>query len=279
MTFTKMRTAADLFATFLVTIAAVFFLWTQFEARFLRPTQDQKPQNVSGLTIAGDKVRHARGTGTVALVEFTDYECPYCGHYARNTAPDVDKEFVATGKLRYVVFNFPLELIHPRAKKAGEAAECAARQGHFWEMRERLFSVQADLGAIPQLVRPLSLDYETFTRCLQGESTEQIAADLAEGRRLGVTSTPTFFFGHVQGDGSIQLAKRISGAVPIEMLRETISSIIGNGQPKDWRSLFSMYSSNDLAVARRRMDSERWASAVQVGSLATQGATLLAGPR
>ena len=102
----------------------------------------------------------------LVLIEFTDYQCPFCARHARETMPALDAEYIASGKLRYVVMDFPLESIHPAAPKAAEAGHCAGEQGKYWEMHDRLFENQrnlahVDLGANAQ---ELALDPVTFKR-------------------------------------------------------------------------------------------------------------------
>lgn len=230
-----MKKTFEVFSTILVSVAAALLLWTQIEKRW-RPVEPSRaprvegarpPQDVEGLKIEASRIRYTQGTGDIALVEFTDYECPYCGRHARETSPRIHKEWVEPGTVRHVLFNFPLERIHPNARKAGEAAECAARQGRFWEMHNRLFSDPNGLVAdLAQPVNGLELDVTTFKRCMDGEAADAISADLAEGRRLGVTTTPTFFVGIVQGDGSIHLAKRVSGARSFEVFQDLIRSVV-----------------------------------------------------
>jgi protein-disulfide isomerase len=221
-----MRKSLDVISTALVAIAAAFFLWTQVETRWMRPRNDGKPQNVDGLAIDASVVRHSKGTASIALVEFTDYECRFCSRHALQTTPDIDKQLVETGALRHIVFNFPLEALHPKVRKAHEAAECAARQGRYWQMHQRLFGGSPfALDDLLKLGEALGLDNVAFKQCLAGEAADVVTADLNEGRRLGVTSTPTFFVGVVQPDGSIQLVKRILGAKPFEDFRKTVEAV------------------------------------------------------
>jgi protein-disulfide isomerase len=171
-------------------------------------------------------ITHVRGTGSVALVEFADYECPFCARHAKETAPTIKEELLDSGQIQHVFFNFPLA-IHAHAQKAGEAAECAARQGRFWEMHERLFedtSALADTDLIAKAAA-IGLDVTKFRECLtSGATASDVRADLDEGRRLGVNSTPSFFVGVRQPDGTISLLRRISGAVPFATLSEAIQA-------------------------------------------------------
>jgi protein-disulfide isomerase len=78
----------------------------------------------------------------VTVVEFSDYQCPFCGRHARETLPKIDETYIKTGKVKYVFRDFPLERIHPNAVKAAEAARCAGESGKYWEMHNRLFGDQ-----------------------------------------------------------------------------------------------------------------------------------------
>jgi len=222
----------DFSATALVAVAAGLFIWAQVEARWIRKPQPPQVQDVKGVVLQASTLRNVKGSGLVALVEFTDYECPFCGAYARETAPAVDK-MVDSGTLRHVVFNFPLEKIHPNARRAAEAAECSARQGRYWEMHWRLFRDRnrLDEESIGEAVEALGLDKGKFKQCASGESSEQITKDIAEGFRLGVKGTPTFFVGTVQADGSIKLIKRFSGAAPLDYIKRVVDDVRRMAKP------------------------------------------------
>jgi protein-disulfide isomerase len=184
-------------------------------------------EKVSNLTIEAALARQVIGTGSLALVEFSDYQCPFCGRHARDTGPAIRQRFVDTGQLRHVALNFPLPM-HGQAQKASEAAECAGRQGRFWEMHDVLFANATALDG-PNLIeyaRTLHLDVAAFEFCLSGALTaDTVRADVAEGRRLGVSSTPVFFLGRVAADGSIQLLWRINGAQPLTEFTRVIQEL------------------------------------------------------
>jgi protein-disulfide isomerase len=221
----KMNRTLEILSSVVVTVAAALLIWTQFENRWSRPAKDNKVQDVRNLTIDASLVTHTRGRGGVALVEFTDYECPFCARHTRDTVPLIEADLLKSDKIRHVVFNFPLEPIHPTSRRASEAAECAARQGRYWQMHDRLFGPSKPEAQLRQLAEGLRLNEAAFSRCLAGEATDAITAQIAEGRRLKVTSTPTFFVGIVQADNSIKLMKRISGAVPFTHFQKAISDV------------------------------------------------------
>lgn len=174
-------------------------------------------------------VRDAAAQGSpdskVVLVELSDFECPFCGQYAQMTYPELRRQFVETGKIRYVFRNLPLEEIHPRASKAEEVAECARAQGKFWEMHDRIFANQRALG-VPELeshAQALGLDLARFQSCLaDGKAGTRIKEDLVEAKRLGLTGTPAFLIGEFQADGSVRITRRITGAQPFQVFQAAL---------------------------------------------------------
>ncbi|MEQ1898439.1 MAG: DsbA family protein [Vicinamibacterales bacterium] len=167
------------------------------------------------LSIVDAATRGASDAGLV-LVEFSDYECPFCGRYARDTFPQIDERYVKTGKLRYVFKNFPIEQLHPHALKAAQAAECAGAQGPYWPMHDRLFARQDALSdeALIASASAEGLTISTFMACLGQEVGPRIRQHLEEGRAAGVEGTPTFFLGTPGPDGTVRVTRRLTGALP-----------------------------------------------------------------
>lgn len=137
----------------------------------------------------------------VVLVEFSDYQCPFCARHFAQTWPQLKANFVDTGRVRYVLKDFPLSAIHPQAQKAHEAARCAGEQGAYWDMHALLFAEQATWSGEDAAVQRfkafaerLQLDAGAFEACLDsGRWAAAVNADLNEGARLGLTGTPSFF--------------------------------------------------------------------------------------
>lgn len=162
--------------------------------------------------------RPARGPddAEVTMVEFVDFECPFCGNYARDTFPRVMSEY--GDRVRYVSRHFPLDS-HPHAADAAAAAECAHAQGRYWQLHERLFANQEQLGkrGLAAQARRAGLDMQRYSACLDAPTTlGRIQTDVDDGRRYGVTGTPTFFV-----DGKI-----IRGAQPYEQIKAELDSAL-----------------------------------------------------
>lgn len=161
------------------------------------------------ISLAGTPVRGAAGV-PVTLVEFADYECPYC----QQIQPVLDKlEAEYKGKLAFAYKDFPLS-IHPNAQKAAEATRCAEAQDKYWAFHDALVAKkQFEVPVLKQLARELKLDGQKFDKCLDsGEKTDAVKAHAAEAQGLGVQGTPTFFMN----------GRYVSGAISYETLRAMV---------------------------------------------------------
>src|SRR5262245_22102200 len=139
---THLKSAVDLLATVTMIAAGGLVVWRMYHSPSSAATSPQTPtvKELKNERIDSARITHTLGTGDVALVEFADYQCPYCARHAVQTFPDIKTKLIDQGMVRYVFINFPLTQIHPFAFKAAEAAECAAGQNKYWEMHERLFA-------------------------------------------------------------------------------------------------------------------------------------------
>lgn len=225
MSLDRIKTTVDLVSAFMVIIAAGVLIFTRSTSSVVRQDPPQQVLDVNGTIIDAHTIRHSIGSGKVALVEFSDYDCPFCARYEREAAPQVKKQLVDDGLLRLVEFNYPLRQIHATAEMAAEAAECAGRQGHYWEMHNALFSIGRTItdDDVARLTSVLGLDVPTFSQCRSREATAYVASDIAEARALGVRATPTFFVGVMTEAGSIRLLKQVVGTLTFERVRKLAS--------------------------------------------------------
>jgi protein-disulfide isomerase len=146
----------------------------------------------------------------------------------------LEQEYVKTGKVKYVVRDFPLASMHNNAFKAAEAAHCAGAQGKYWEMHTRLFANQRALGLgdLPSHAQALRLDMPGFQQCLaSGRYTEAIRQGMADGQQAGVTGTPTFFLGVTEPhDSQVKVLRVITGAQPYAAFQAAINSLLSEQQ-------------------------------------------------
>ena len=176
--------------------------------------------DISGAPVQGST------TARFVIVEFGDFQCPYCGDHAKQVLPKLYRDYVAKGKLLYAFLNFPLP-IHEDAPMAAAAAACAGDQGKFWEMHHRLF----DTGriAMDQLyihATDLGLDTPRFRQCLD-HGDVHISDDYAQGMRAHVSGTPTFFLGRIVGH-MVMATAVFRGAVSYRSFEAAIDEIVNN---------------------------------------------------
>ena len=158
----------------------------------------------------------------ITIVEFSDYECPYC----RTWHTEVYSQLIdAYGdQVRFVYRDFPLESIHVNAKPAAEAANCAYEQGEFWDFHDKLFSMELGLNseAYQEYATQLELDIDEFQDCVEsGRYQEEVQSDFEFAANLGVRSTPTFFVNGIA----------VVGAQPFEVFQQVIEKELAGEIP------------------------------------------------
>ena len=197
-------------------------------ARGARPAQ--KPFKPSDVSIDGSPVM-GQAEAPITIVEFTDYQCPFCRRHATGTFTQIKKDYVDTGKVRYVVMQFPLKAIHPHATKASEASLCAGEQGKYWDMHHRIFHDTKTFNQ-EEWVRhaeALGLDMGSFNDCLEnGKKTAKVEQDLKEGTALGVRGTPGFFLGRTDPDNpnKFKAVEFLRGAYPFPQFKLIIDKLL-----------------------------------------------------
>jgi protein-disulfide isomerase len=175
-----------------------------------------------------DDLRAARTRGSptapVTVYEMGDFQCPVCARFARETMPLLEREYIATGKVRWVFVNFPLPM-HPNAEPAAELAMCAAKQDRFWAMHDLLYRHQDRWAELHEpatvflsLADSAGIDRERVVQCLRSGATRELVRADAEGStRSGATGTPNFYI-----EGGL-----IRGALPMGAFRQVLDSIVG----------------------------------------------------
>jgi protein-disulfide isomerase len=168
----------------------------------------------------------------VTIVEFTDYQCPFCARYSNDTFSQIEKEYIETGRVRYVVRDYPIEAAHPQAFKAHEAVHCAADQGKRHEMHKRIFANQRTMSVndLVSHAAALGLDTSRFEKCLaEGTHAAKIRSAIAAGEHAGVRGTPTFFVGLTEPDSAkLKAVRRIVGAQPYGAFKRAIDELLSS---------------------------------------------------
>ncbi len=185
--------------------------------------QQQAPVKVKMKVESGSQIL-GRDDAPVTIVEFSDYQCPFCRRYHGTAFADLKKYYIDTGKVRYVIRDFPLD-IHPNASNAALASRCAGEQNQFWAMRELMLAASADLSpdSITKFGTQLNLDAAKFHACMDVKRySADIQRDVAAASSLGINATPSFIIGKTAKD-QIE-GVRIAGALSYPALEAAIQN-------------------------------------------------------
>jgi protein-disulfide isomerase len=163
------------------------------------PVNDNvKLTNVTGYVLG-------KADAPLTMVEFTDLQCPFCRQFHTTAFEQIKKDYIDTGKLRYISRDFPLDSIHPYAQAAARASRCAADQGKFWDMRHAILVNNATLSndVFATFAADLKMNVNTFKACTADTSKFQveIQKDLSEGSAVGIQGTPSFVIGKTSANG------------------------------------------------------------------------------
>jgi protein-disulfide isomerase len=156
----------------------------------------------------------------ITIIEYSDFECPFCAKFYTESHHKIEEAFLTTGKAKMVFRHFPLSF-HANAQKAAEAIECAKDQDNFWAMHDKLFENSDTLGvdAIKGYAVDLGLDAVAFGDCLDTDKyADKVANDMSEGSALGISGTPGFLINGI----------KVSGALPFEEFQKIINAELGN---------------------------------------------------
>lgn len=167
----------------------------------------------------------------ITVVEFSDYQCPFCARNYRDVMPKLQEEYIDTGKVRFVMREYPLASIHKDATNASIAALCAGDQGKYWDMHDIMFENQRTLGVdnLKSFADTIGLDTSTFNECLDGKKhAEQVRKDMASAAKLGMGGTPGFFIGRTDPNDpdKVEMSVYLKGAKPIDSFRASINDLL-----------------------------------------------------
>lgn len=232
--FARVQSIVETAATVLVAGAVLFMALGRADDPSERPSavraaaRQAPPLPVEPISLEG-AILDGSTQARVGLVLYSDFECPFCGRFARDTLPEIQSRYVRPGKVLLAFRHFPLP-IHKLARQAAEAAVCADRQGLFWPFHDRLFLDRKNLdrASLDVDARTAGLDEAQFAECMSGpgKAADRVEADRRGGEPLGVSGTPTFFLGTLQEDGRLQAAQRISGALPFEAFQAVLDPLL-----------------------------------------------------
>jgi protein-disulfide isomerase len=182
----------------------------------------------------GDNPMLGNPDAPLTLVEFSDYQCPFCRQFSESTLPALRKDYIDPGKLRYAFRDFPIAQIHPLARKAAEAARCAGDGGKYWDMHDLLFRNQRALRAeqVQAYAEQLHLDAQAFGTCLENAKYEaHVQRDFREGASAGVRGTPAFVLGKTRTDGTVE-GVLVSGLRSLDDFQHEVERLLAEEGPR-----------------------------------------------
>jgi protein-disulfide isomerase len=201
------------------------------QIRQLLEKQAVAPREQAGEQITKAKVStegaYAIGSkdAPLTMVEFTDFQCPFCQRFHVSTFADLKRNYIDTGKLRFVSRDLPLDF-HPNAMQAANAGRCAGEQGQFWAMRDRMNSNpdKLDINNLVSYAQDLKLNVAAFRGCVESQKyKDAIQADANTAQQIGANGTPSFVLGKTTADGVD--GELIIGAMPYQVFDQKLKDL------------------------------------------------------
>lgn len=192
------------------------------------PTEDKVSLQLSpGAYVLGSS------DAPVTLVEYTDYECPFCRRFHVSAFEEIKRNYIDTGKVRFITRDFPLDMLHVNARRAAIAGRCAGEQGRFWELRHVMIvnANQLTLAKLVTYAQDLRLDVAAFRSCLESDKFRaDIEREVAEARAIGITGTPSFVLARTAPGGLTGV--RMVGAMPYGVFDAKLRNLLAEAQAK-----------------------------------------------
>jgi protein-disulfide isomerase len=178
------------------------------------------------VSLEGAKLRGSP-EATVAIIGYTDFQCPYCAAFARDVLPSIDKTYIQPGRVLLAFRHLPLTSIHPAAETAARLAECAAEHDGFWTLHDRLFQNQPSLteASAARMAEELGIKGIHSPDCMS-RAADRVNADIESANTLHVSATPTFLLGTVDGSRRVKVTIRLPGVVPFHRFRREIDKLL-----------------------------------------------------
>ncbi len=228
------RPVLDGLAAVMLIIASAVVIWVMLSRpRAVRPDAASDPPipqqlvPLEGAALKGDL------SAPVVMIEYSDFQCPACRNFANTTLPSVVATYVVPGKVLLAFRHMPLKSVHPNAVQAAKAAECARREGKFWDMHDRLFDVSAGpitIQAVNDRALAVGLSKSLFSACMsQAETDSVVRLDANSATALQLRGTPSFLLGVADGKGRVRVKRVLSGAPPYPRLAAVLDELLKIG--------------------------------------------------
>jgi protein-disulfide isomerase len=227
----RVRSLLDLVTTVVVLVAAGVFLWnTALPGSRKGPAETSIPVPTLPVSLAGTP-QIGSANARAAIVEFADFQCPYCARFAKEILPQIKMKYIDSGRVLFAFKHNPLTQIHSRAEASAHASECADQQGKFWQFHDRLFTDPRKLDETDLFdhARDVGLDTGAFRQCLAGGPTERVTEDSQLAKRLSLAGTPVFLVGRLMQGGRVKVTQVLTGARAAAEFANSLDRILRDG--------------------------------------------------
>src|SRR5262245_8681626 len=195
-----------------------------------KPAGPEVPGLVGSLIPLAGEPALGSDAAKITVVEVSDYHCPFCRRNVQQTFPQLEAEYLKTGKARYVFVDYPIAQLHPNAYKSHEAAACAGEQGKYWEMHNALFASApiSDPAGLTAQASKLGLDMGGFNGCFtSGRHAAEVQQSIQRMEKLGIGGTPMTLIGYTPAAGApMKVVKYVYGAMPFSDFKSAIDEVL-----------------------------------------------------
>lgn len=221
----KVKTALDWLATCVIIVACSVLIYANWPRFFARRPPPAVPRTIIDIGSSG---RLGNPHAALTIIEYFDYQCPFCTRFEQETVPALKREYIDTGKILLAYKHFPLIAIHPLAQAAAATAACAGLQGRFAEANAALFrGISGPTGPVlAERQVELGLKGPEFESCLKGAGADLVRADVESGTKADVRATPTLLIGTIDDMGRFKAALRADGFQSIDAIRKLVDPIL-----------------------------------------------------
>ena len=223
----KTKVAVDWLASIAMITASGVLVWQGYNLKPRRvvvpPVEvsiPKEPVSIEGVATKGStKAR-------VAIIEYSDFQCPFCRTFATSTFPELDRLYIEPGNLFFAYRHLPLS-IHPFAERAAVTAACASRQGKFWDVASFFFGeVQWSDQTLQRAKAIDHLQLPALDDCIKEPTARQVRADMESAQALRISTTPSFLIGALQADGKVKVTKYFDGNRPLADFRTALDELL-----------------------------------------------------
>jgi len=206
----RAKAVVDVAASVAMLLAAAVIIWNGFGRQYFANRNREKLPRMP-IELTADTPMRGKSSVQTVVLEFSDFECPFCGKFAKEVLPWLEENYVVPGRTKLAFIHLPLREIHPFAGAAAESAACAEQQGQFWPFHDLLFVDRRRLAPedLASNAAKLGLNLDRFRDCLSAEATSKGERYLELAQSLNIVSTPTLVFGRIQENGQVVPVERL----------------------------------------------------------------------